>query len=102
MNLLTNGRVITRDESGKGYYEKGAVAFEGTKIVEVYVKGPGRLHRRQRCRHGCRRAACARGRGETCGGCAEKVRGIFGNVTRRSILYSFVFVISLKTALYFC
>ena len=35
MNLLTNGRVITRDESGKGYYEKGAVAYEGTKIVEV-------------------------------------------------------------------
>ena len=35
MNLLTNGRVITRDEGGKGYYEKGAVAYEGTKIVEV-------------------------------------------------------------------
>ena len=35
MNLLTNGRVITRDEGGKGYYEKGAVAYEGTKIDEV-------------------------------------------------------------------
>ena len=35
MYLLTNGRVITRDEGGKGYYEKGAVAYEGTKIVEV-------------------------------------------------------------------
>ena len=35
MYLLTNGRVITRDPNGKGYYEKGAVAFEGTKIVEV-------------------------------------------------------------------
>ena len=28
MYLLTNGRVITRDEGGKGYYEKGAVAYE--------------------------------------------------------------------------
>lgn len=35
MYLLTNGRVITRDEGGKGYYEKGAVAYEGTEIVEV-------------------------------------------------------------------
>ena len=35
MYLLTNGRVITRDEGGKGYYEKGAVAYEGTRIVEV-------------------------------------------------------------------
>ena len=35
MYLLTNGRVITRDPNGKGYYETGAVAFEGTKIVEV-------------------------------------------------------------------
>ena len=35
MYLLTNGRVITRDEGGKGYYKKGAVAYEGTKIVEV-------------------------------------------------------------------
>ena len=35
MYLLTNGRVITRDEGGKGYYEKGAVAYAGTKIVEV-------------------------------------------------------------------
>ena len=35
MNLITNGRLITRDADGKGYYEHGAVAFEGTKIVEV-------------------------------------------------------------------
>ncbi len=35
MYLLTNGRVITRDEGGKGYYEKGAVVYEGSKIVEV-------------------------------------------------------------------
>ena len=35
MNLVTNGRLITRDADGKGYYEHGAVAFEGTKIVEV-------------------------------------------------------------------
>ena len=35
MNLITNGRLITRDTDGKGYYEHGAVAFEGTKIVEV-------------------------------------------------------------------
>lgn len=35
MYLLTNGRLITRDSEGKGYYEHGAVAFEGTKIVEV-------------------------------------------------------------------
>ena len=35
MNLLTNGRVITRDEGGKGYYEHGAVAYEGTTITEV-------------------------------------------------------------------
>jgi hypothetical protein len=35
MYLLTNGRVITRDPKGKGYYEKGAVAIEGTKILEV-------------------------------------------------------------------
>ena len=35
MYLVTNGRLITRDPDAKGYYEKGAVAFEGTKIVEV-------------------------------------------------------------------
>ena len=35
MYLLTNGRVITRDPQGKGYYEKGAVAFEGRRITEV-------------------------------------------------------------------
>ena len=33
MYLVTNGRLITRDPDAKGYYEKGAVAFEGTKIV---------------------------------------------------------------------
>ena len=35
MYLLTNGRLITRDPNAKGYYEKGGVVFEGTKIVEV-------------------------------------------------------------------
>ena len=35
MNLVTNGRLITRDAGGKGYYEHGAVAYEGAKIVEV-------------------------------------------------------------------
>ena len=35
MYLLTNGRLITRDSTGKGYYEKGAVAFEGRSITEV-------------------------------------------------------------------
>ena len=35
MVLVTNGRLITRDSEGKGYYEHGAVAYEGTKIVEV-------------------------------------------------------------------
>lgn len=35
MTLVTNGRLITRDENAKGYYEHGAVAYEGTKIVEV-------------------------------------------------------------------
>ena len=35
MKLVTNGRLITRDASAQGYYEHGAVAFEGTKIVEV-------------------------------------------------------------------
>ncbi len=34
MQLLTNGRLITRDPE-KPYFEKGAVAFEGTKIVEA-------------------------------------------------------------------
>ena len=34
MQLLTNGRLITRDPA-KPYFEKGAVAFEGTKIAEV-------------------------------------------------------------------
>ena len=33
MKLVTNGRLITRDASAQGYYEHGAVAFEGTKIV---------------------------------------------------------------------
>ncbi len=60
MNLLTNGRVITRDEGGKGYYEKGAVAYEGTKIVEVGEEAALRAnirrrdHRRQGRRHHAR------------------------------------------------
>ena len=35
MKLVTNGRLITRDSAGRGYYEHGAVAFEGARIVEV-------------------------------------------------------------------
>ena len=35
MVLVTNGRLITRDSEGKGYYEHGAVAYEGAEIVEV-------------------------------------------------------------------
>lgn len=35
MVLLTNGRLITRDPDAVGYYEKGAVAYEGRHIVEV-------------------------------------------------------------------
>ena len=35
MTLVTNGRLITRDADGKGYYEHGAVAYEGADIVEV-------------------------------------------------------------------
>ena len=35
MKLVTNGRLITRNADAQGYYEHGAVAFEGTKIVEV-------------------------------------------------------------------
>ena len=35
MNLIVNGRLITRDAEGKGYYEKGAVAYDGGTIVEV-------------------------------------------------------------------
>ena len=35
MTLVTNGRLITRDPEGQGYYEHGAVAYEGTKIVEI-------------------------------------------------------------------
>ena len=34
MQVLYNGRLITRDPL-QPYFEKGAVAFEGTKIVEV-------------------------------------------------------------------
>ena len=34
MQILFNGRLITRDPV-QPYFEKGAVAFEGTKIVEV-------------------------------------------------------------------
>ena len=35
MQNVTKRRLITRDESAQGYFEHGAVAFEGTKIVEV-------------------------------------------------------------------
>jgi putative selenium metabolism protein SsnA len=35
MVLVTNGRLITRDTEGTGYYEHGAVAYEGTKIAAV-------------------------------------------------------------------
>ncbi len=35
MTLVTNGRLITRDPEGRGYYVHGTVAYEGTKIVEV-------------------------------------------------------------------
>lgn len=35
MNLILNGRLITRDPNGIGYYEHGAVAFEGRTITEV-------------------------------------------------------------------
>ena len=35
MYLVTNGRLITRDPDGKGYYEHGAVAYEGSKIVPI-------------------------------------------------------------------
>ena len=35
MYLLVNGRLVTRDEAGRGYYENGAVAFEGRTIKEV-------------------------------------------------------------------
>ena len=38
MTLVTNGRLITRDPEGQGYYEHGAVAYEGTKIVEIGEK----------------------------------------------------------------
>ena len=47
MTIVTNGRLITRDADAKGYYERGAVAYEGSKIVEVgeedalRVKYPG-------------------------------------------------------------
>ena len=35
MKLITNGRLITRDAEGRGYYEHGAVAYEGARIAEV-------------------------------------------------------------------
>ena len=35
MNLIINGRLITRDQDGQGYYEHGAVAYEGATITEV-------------------------------------------------------------------
>ena len=44
MQVLYNGRLITRDPL-QPYFEKGAVAFEGTKIVEVEI---GRASCRER------------------------------------------------------
>ena len=35
MTLVFNGRLITRDDQAQGYYEHGALAYEGSKIVEV-------------------------------------------------------------------
>ncbi len=35
MKLVTNGRLITRDSENRGYYEHGAVAYEGSKIAAV-------------------------------------------------------------------
>ena len=35
MYLITNGRLITRDPKGCGYYPQGAVAFDGTTITDV-------------------------------------------------------------------
>lgn len=35
MILLANGKVITRDSDGKGYYADGGVVTDGGKIVEV-------------------------------------------------------------------
>ena len=35
MKIVTNGRLITRDSENRGYYEHGAVAYEGSKIAAV-------------------------------------------------------------------
>ena len=35
MILLANGKVITRDPNGTGYYPDGGVVTDGGKIVEV-------------------------------------------------------------------
>ncbi len=35
MVLVTNGRLITRDSAAKGYYARGAVAYEGSTITAV-------------------------------------------------------------------
>ena len=43
MNLLTNGRVITRDEGGKGYYEKGAVAYEAVSYTHLTLPTTSRV-----------------------------------------------------------
>ena len=40
MNLVINGRLITRDEGGKGYYEHGPWAYEGATITEVVGRAP--------------------------------------------------------------
>lgn len=39
MKLVTNGRLVTRDPDARGYYEHGAVAYEGTRIAEVGEEG---------------------------------------------------------------
>ena len=37
MILLANGKVITRDPNGTGYYPDGGVVTDGGKIVEEYT-----------------------------------------------------------------
>lgn len=60
MKLITNGRLITRDAEGRGYYEHGAVAYEGARIAEVGEEAaPAREvpRRRDRRRQGRRHHA---------------------------------------------
>ena len=40
MNLVTNGRLITRDPDGKGDHNEGRLAYEGSRIVEVGEEAP--------------------------------------------------------------